>query len=140
MHERAGRITAAHEKIGLALLRRLGTDGRLDPSHATLAEDTGRAPSTVKRALARLKACGLVSWALRIVRAGNRVVQTSNGYLVTLGSAPAFPEDRCKARTGHQTRQIEIPLPPASPAEVAAAQDALAQRRAAIEARLMGKV
>jgi hypothetical protein len=108
MHERAGRITATHEKVGLALLHRLGQDGRLDPSHATLASDTGRAPSTVKRALARLKQCGLVAWVLRIVRDGNRVVQTSNGYLVTLGSAPVFPESRCKARTDLGTLKLDI--------------------------------
>jgi hypothetical protein len=40
MHRRAGRLTDGHAFVALALVRRLGTDGRLDPSHATLADGT----------------------------------------------------------------------------------------------------
>jgi hypothetical protein len=31
---RAGRLTALHAEIALALARRMGVDGQLDPSHA----------------------------------------------------------------------------------------------------------
>jgi hypothetical protein len=37
---RAGKLTALHAEIALALARRLGVDGRLDPSHATIAAGT----------------------------------------------------------------------------------------------------
>jgi hypothetical protein len=105
MHERAGRITADHEKIGLALLRRLGTDGRLDPNHTTIADDVGKAVSTVPRALKRLAACGLLGWLRRIVRDASRVVQTSNAYMLTLGNPPTSPENSCETRTDRQTRK-----------------------------------
>jgi hypothetical protein len=140
MHERAGRITSDHEKIGLALLKRLGQDGRCDPSHETLAADSGKAASTVQRALKRLAECGLLGWLRRIVREGSRVVQTSNSYMLTLGNPPTFPEYRCETRTDRQTLQAVIPyVPTASAAEIAAAQIVLAQRRASIEARLIMK-
>jgi hypothetical protein len=136
MHERAGRITSDHEKIGLALLKRLGQDGRCDPSYQTLATDSGKAASTVQRALRRLADCGLLGWLRRIVREGSRVVQTSNSYMLTLGNPPTFPEYRCKTRTARQTLQIDIPyVPITSPAEIATAQQALAMRRAAFQAQ-----
>jgi hypothetical protein len=47
--------------VGAALLRRLGQDGRCDPPHQTLADDSGESISTVKRALAAFRDCGLVS-------------------------------------------------------------------------------
>src|SRR3954464_6471388 len=37
IHCRAGRITDGYSYVALALLKRLGTDGRCDPSHQTLA-------------------------------------------------------------------------------------------------------
>ena len=36
IHRRAGRITDGEAYVGLALLKRLGQDGRCDPSHQTL--------------------------------------------------------------------------------------------------------
>jgi hypothetical protein len=105
MHERAGRITADHEKVGLKLLKRLGEDGRCDPSHATLAADTGKDISTVKRALKLFQACGLLTWARRIIREGRRVFQTSNAYMLTLGAAPAMPLKRCEVPSERQTRK-----------------------------------
>jgi hypothetical protein len=85
MFRRARKITPLHEDIGLAMLRRLGADGRLDPSHETVADDVGCDPRSVRRALAGLKAFGMVLWVNRIVRAGWRVAQTSNAYMLTLG-------------------------------------------------------
>lgn len=91
---RAGRISALHAQVGLALLRRLGQDGRLDPSHATLAADAGVGERTVRRALAALAGCGLLRWARRLARdaaSGWRCEQVSNGYALSLGDAAARP-------------------------------------------------
>lgn len=82
-HRRAGRLTPNGALVGAALLRRLGEDGRCDPAHATLAGDVGVCDRTVRRALVRLRTLGLVSWQMRLVRAGWRVEQTSNAYELT---------------------------------------------------------
>lgn len=41
LHRCAGRITDAASYVALALLKRLGQDGRCDPSHQALADDSG---------------------------------------------------------------------------------------------------
>ncbi len=143
-HRRARRLTPHAELIGNALVKRLSVDGQCDPGHDTIAADVGCCARTVRRALDALRGLGLLVWQRRIVREGWRTAQTSNAYLlVPAGDKAAnLPVYRSKAsggQSGRQTRQIEIHLPRPSPAEVAAAQAALAQRRAAIEARLLGK-
>jgi hypothetical protein len=45
--------------VGEALIRHLGADGRRDPSHQMLADDSSESLSTVKRALEVLRGCGL---------------------------------------------------------------------------------
>ena len=87
---RAGRLTALHEKIGLALLRRQGTDGRCDPSHDTIAADVGCCPRTVRTALAALSELGMVKWVNRLVRVGHRTEQTSNAYTLIVAVLAAF--------------------------------------------------
>lgn len=90
-------ITASHAEVARALLRRLGTDGRLDPAHATLAADTGLCPRTVSRAIHRLAAVGLLTWQRRLVRQGWRAAQISNAYaLVPEGTA--IPPLRTRTR------------------------------------------
>ena len=74
----------------MALLRRLGQDGRCDPSHATLAADAAVSPRTVRRALAALAACGLVQWTRRLIRVGWRVAQTSCAYVLRRGEVAGF--------------------------------------------------
>lgn len=104
IHRRGRRLTALHEKIAVAMLKRLGTDGRLDPSHQTLADDTGASLSTVQRALERLAECGLVTWCRRIVRVGGRAVeQISNAYMLTLGDVPKLPVISSKRQKDRQT-------------------------------------
>ena len=138
MFRRARKITPLFEDIGLAMLRRLGTDGRLDPSHQTVADDVGCDARSVRRALVTFRSCGLVLWAQRIVRNGWRVVQTSNAYALTIGEPPAITAPRTG---GQRVRQIPkeaiSTVQQATPAEVRAAQAALARRRAAIEGRLL---
>jgi hypothetical protein len=103
MLERAGRITPAFEKIGRALLRRLGGSGQCDPSHETLAADTGKDPSTVKEALKRLRELGFVWWVRRLIRAGWRTEQTSNAYVLTLG----LPQ-HCEAEIPRPTKKLRF--------------------------------
>ena len=104
IHRRAGRITADQCEVAEALLRRLGSNGRCDPSHATLADDSGESINTVKRAMKALANCGMLGWVRRLVRAGQRVVQTSNAYVLTLGEPPKIPANRCEAQSGRAIR------------------------------------
>jgi hypothetical protein len=50
-HKRAGRLTRAAVDVGEALVKRLGEDGRCDPSQATLADDADCCERTVRRSL-----------------------------------------------------------------------------------------
>jgi len=135
-HHRAGRITRAARDVGEALVTRLGTDGRCDPAHATLAEDAGCCDRTVRRATATMRDLGLVRWTTRLVRADWRAEQTSNAY--ELMPSAAAPVPRCGGQSVRETLKVDISYcRQPSAAEVAAAQAALAQRRAAVEARLL---
>lgn len=144
LHRRAGRITDGFGHVGEALLKRLGQNGRCDPSHATLADDSGESLSTVKRALEAFRDCGMVFWVRRILRDGWRAVQTSNAYLLSLGETPQMPMPSCKAQTERETRKkafsaLQSPALAASEADRRAAQAALAERARVIQARLLGK-
>ena len=79
-HRSAGRLTADHLRVGEKLLKRLGADGRCDPSYETLATDAGCKARTARRATAQLRDLGLLRWERRLVRAGWRAEQTSNQY------------------------------------------------------------
>ena len=87
---RAQRITPAHELVARALLKRLGPDGRLDPSQDTLAADTGLSERTMRRALRALADAHLLTWQRRLARAGWAARQTSNAY-VLVPEGPALP-------------------------------------------------
>lgn len=105
-HARAGRMPAKHEWVGLALLKRLGTDGQCDPAHDTLAADAGCSARSVRRATARMQALGLLRWDQRLVRAGWRAEQTSNAYeLVPTAAAPAVS---CGGQSGRETDSKNI--------------------------------
>jgi hypothetical protein len=83
MHRRPGRLSAGGLQVLVALVRLLGADGRLDPSHATLAALAAVHVATVQRALDRLRELGLLSWQRRLVRDGWQSHQTSNAYVLT---------------------------------------------------------
>ena len=90
----AQRLTADQVKVGEVLERALGDDGRLDLAHATIAERALCHVATVKRALTRLQALGLVDWVRRLVRGpdtGWRVAQTSNAYVLRTPACEAQP-------------------------------------------------
>jgi len=107
LERKARRLTALHVDIAEALVKRLGVEGQCDPAHATLAEAVGCDPSTVLRALAALRAVGLVTWERRLVRrawpaggrGATRAEQTSNAYELLLPDRPVAPreERRCSA-------------------------------------------
>ena len=139
-HVRANRLPAKQERAGKALLKRLGEDGRCDPSHRTLAADAGVSESTVERGLNRMRELGLVRWQNRLVRNGWRAEQTSNAYeLMPDASAPLPTPVSCDRQSDGETRfvQIQIPEPPAY--AVRQAQEALARARVTMEQRLRAK-
>lgn len=132
IHRRAGRITDGESYVGLALLKRLGQDGRCDPSHQTLADDSGESVSTVQRALKAFRACGMTSWVRRLVRDGWRACQTSNAYLLTLGKPPQNPEKPYGVQSDRQIRKedfssVQQAVPEVSERERREAQAALAR-------------
>ena len=142
-HARANRLPSKQEKVGMALLRRLGVDGQCDPSQDTLAQDSGTSCRTVRRATATLRELGLLRWRNRLVRAGWRAAQTSNAYeLVPRAENPAAA---CGGQSGRQTHKEALILPVLLAASSQNAMDAtearaaLARRRAVIEGRLLMK-
>lgn len=140
VHHRGGRLTRAARDVGEAMVKRLGTDGRCDPSHATLAGDAGCCDRTVGRATAAMRDLGLVRWQTRLVRTGWRAVQTSNAYelVPTLAAPPVLPRAACGRHSVRETQRIDISYcPEFAAAEITAARSALAKRRAAVEARLL---
>jgi hypothetical protein len=147
IQRRAGQVTDGESYVGQALLKRLGQDGRCDPSHQTLADDSGESVSTVKRALKAFWACGLVNWVRRLWRNGTRVSQDTNAYMLTLGEPPQFPRSRCEGQFGRETNSVDksidlLPVPTRSAVEVATAQASqvsLAEVRKAMEERLLSK-
>jgi len=85
LNRRPGRLTIAAAQIGRILVDKLGPEGRLDPSIATLATLACVSQSTVKRALAQLKTFGFLDWARRLVRnsaKGWRCGQDTNAYVL----------------------------------------------------------
>jgi hypothetical protein len=137
LHRRAGRITDGFAFVALAMLRRLGADGRLDPAQGTIAADAGESLSTVKRALGRLRELGLCWWVRRIAREGWRSQQTSNAYCLTLGDA-VRPAPASEAQTGRGTVKEDFTL--VSPeVDRPGALAALAAVRGRMEARLLMK-
>ncbi len=144
INRRAGRVTSDFGHVGEALLKRLGKDGRCDPSLQTLAKDSGEDVSTVTRALKAFYACGMVTWVRRLRRNGTRVSQDTNAYMLTLGEPPNIPLVRCDRQSAQETGSLDLSreltsIPAPFAATIAIAQAALAERRRAIEARLLNK-
>src|SRR4051812_23656182 len=104
-HRRARRLTPTAELVGTALLKRLGTDGQCDPSHATLAAHVGCSARTVGRATAVMRDLGLLRWDQRLIRSGWRAEQTSNAYELVPAAVPAMvlPLPRCGGQNGRET-------------------------------------
>ncbi|MFL5284609.1 MAG: hypothetical protein ACJ8AW_27380 [Rhodopila sp.] len=94
--------------MALALLKRLGADGRCDPSHQTLSADSGESPDTVKKALKALYGLGMDDWLRRLIREGTQVRQTSNSYLLTLGNPAVLPAVRCEVDSARETRKLDL--------------------------------
>jgi DNA-binding MarR family transcriptional regulator len=87
LQRQPGRLTIAAAEIGRILVDMLGAGGQLDPSVATIAARAAVDPSTVTRAMVRLRDCGFLTWTRRLVRdvgTGWRVEQTSNAYVLTV--------------------------------------------------------
>jgi hypothetical protein len=106
--------------VGEALVRRVGTDGQCDPSHATLAQDAACEPRTVQRATDAMRDLGLIRWQRRLVRAGWRTEQTTNAYelVPTLAAAPVLPRAACGGHSVRETRRRGSGLKPSEFLEV----------------------
>jgi hypothetical protein len=137
-HRRAHRLTPTTETIGNSLVRRLGTDGRLDPSHDTIATDVGCCARTVRRALDRLKEVGLLMWQRRIVRCGWRTAQSSNAYLLLIKPAENLVP-ACDGQNVRQTIKKQIQSQAPLSTDVHSAVAALARRRLAVEQALLDR-
>jgi hypothetical protein len=138
-HRRARRLTRAGLDVGEALVKRLGEDGRCDPSQATLARDSDCSDRTVRSALAAMRDLGLLRWDRRLIRTEWRAEQTSNQYelIPTLGSIE--PEVRVPACGGNFCRETPLVLIQKPAHEVRAAQEVLAEVRRQMEQRMLGK-
>jgi hypothetical protein len=140
LNRRPGRLTLSASIIGRVLLDMLGEDGRLDPSHATIAARACVSVATVLRALAQLRVCGFVTWVRRLARTAWRAEQTSSAYVLALPATPASYSKAILLRTSTKTtarsfRKSQAKVP--SAIDVAAARDALERRRRVMEGRLM---
>lgn len=149
LERRAGRLTALYVVVGEALVRRLGVDGRCDPSHATLALDAACSERTVRRALAALRVVGLLSWEQRVVRrpwpeggrGATRAEQTSNAYELRMPGRAVEPRvrpvptprpPRCGGQGGRGTSSKAFSsVPDLDPAACRQALQALAATRSA---------
>ena len=136
-HRGANRLTANDVAVAEVLVSALGDDGRLDLAHASIAERALCHPSTVRRALARLRDLGLVSWIRRLVRGpdtGWRCEQGSNAYVL---ATPA-----CDAHDARPVKRYMIQRKKEALEQVlraaAVAQDLLLARRVAMAQRLIG--
>lgn len=91
LHLQARRITHACAAIAEQLLRHLGADGELDPTYDTLAVWAACSARTARRATASMLRLGLLSWQRRLVRDGDRALQTSNQYVLLIGASVHVP-------------------------------------------------
>lgn len=137
LHRRPGRLTIAAAHVGRVLLDMLGDDGRLDPSHATIATRASVSIATVIRALAQLRALGFVTWVRRLVRTTWRCEQTSSAYVISLPKA-SFLFDASSLNQRTTTARSLCKSQAATAGDLAAAQAALARRRHVVEAALCG--
>lgn len=146
----ARQISGKEYLAGRALLSFIGEDGRLDPSHAAIAERASCSERTVRRALARFEALGLLRWQRRLVRRPGawRSEQTSNAYELVPDGRPITPRTpmiqgalrlRCggqDGREGSSVRITEVPIPPPTFTLISNLdRDLLAARRTVMETR-----
>jgi hypothetical protein len=141
----AQQISGKEYLAGRALLSFIGEDGRLDPSHAAIAERACCSERTARRALVRLEALGLLRWQRRLVRRPGawRSEQTTNAYELVPDGCPITPRApaiqgslrlHCGGQVGRESNLIRIieasALPIPDPG-----RDLLAARRAVMETR-----
>jgi hypothetical protein len=141
----AQQISGKEYLAGRALLAFIGDDGRLDPSHAAIAERACCSERTVRRALARFDALGLLRWQRRLVRQPGawRAEQTSNAYELVPDGRPITPRApvvqgslrlHCGGQVGRENHFVGITEAAVSPI-TDPDRDLLATRRAVMETR-----
>lgn len=75
------------------------------PSYESIAEKVGCARSTVQLAVAALEEVGILTWCHRLVRKGQAVLRTSNGYRFHF---PYIQPTLTENRSGTKTKEIHI--------------------------------
>lgn len=106
------RLTPNGEDIGLALLKMLGEDGQLDPSHETLAKRVSCSVDTVQRSLNIMRALGRLTWERRLRRDSGtawRCEQTSNAYALCPACEPHPAAEERLAKIKKEARQGSKP-------------------------------
>jgi hypothetical protein len=143
LQRRPGRLTIAAATVGRVLCDMLGNDGRLDPSHATIAARAAVHPSTVRRALEQLAEYGFLSWTRRLIRHGWRCEQTTSAYTLALPqSASLFNASFLNKPKSTLSRKTNVAGEAHADAvlaglDIAEAKGALLQRRLTTEAQLL---
>ncbi len=102
---RQGRLSASGEDVAIELVKLLGEDGRLDPSHATIAARVGCHVATARRCLDRLRQLGRLTWERRLRRDQGtswRTEQASNAYALchACDTHPARVEKLIESKKG----------------------------------------
>lgn len=101
---RARLLTPGQEHAALALVKRLGVDGRCDPAYETIGEDSATSERTARRAVERLVALGMLHVTRRMVRVGQwGCTQTSNAYQLLITTAEKFAEKFSDGQSGRET-------------------------------------
>ena len=124
------RLTRLHVHVAAKLAYWRSTT----PRHRALARASRCCTRTVRRALDRLRALGLLNWQRRVVRGVGWRAQTSNAYTITPSCLPLFPTYQVLNSPAKLSTPARSTTAPAAATD---AQAALAARREAMDARLL---
>lgn len=129
-----GRLTSKETRCAHALADRLGRDGQLDPSHATIAAAARASVRTVIRAFEKLRDLGMLRWVNRLVRAADQTRQGSNSYQLMIAerAVSLVPKQVCQRVRGIPNKILSL-VPPAPLPDIMAARAALDRVRRARE-------
>jgi hypothetical protein len=147
----AHNLTAHYRAVLIALLTFQGSDGRIFPSHESLAARTVKlglardcCAATASRALKHARTLGLLFWLPQYRREGWRKVRQSNLYILNVPAAPVQPgRGPVWKRHSIDRQAVSIQRPTgkeggetALPVDRITALAALAARRRVVEAML----
>jgi len=106
--------------IVCVLLDLIGKNGRLDPSHETIAKHAGCNERTVRRALKALRGQGIIDWINRAVQTARGRMQTSNAYFFRRSGEMSAYKDQIESDLNSSDISATGPTPRITEAEHAA--------------------